>query len=158
MVLPVKRNWLWFGLFTVLVIMWVVGLVWAAVFIIRDIAFSGERFAIVFTIMLLIWLYVWYRLGKILWRQWQYYTADREILFINKQRLIVRRPVSILGITDAYDMKYVSPFFYSEEHACPGFEYGRRRIYFGQGLAQPEAEQLVKTINRLYFSYADEDY
>lgn len=155
-VLPVKRNWVWFLLFTVLVIIWLVGLVWGLVFTIRDVAFSGERFAIVFTIMLLIWLYIWYRLGRMLWRQWQYYAASREILFINKERLIVRRPVSVLGLTDAYDMQHVSPFFYSDEHHCPAFGYGNQRIYFGYGLEENEARQLAKAINKLYFPYADD--
>lgn len=150
-VLPVKRQWVWFALFTVLVLVWLVGLVWGVVFTIRDVAFSGEWFAFAFTVMLLVWLYIWYRLGKILWNQWQYYTADREILFINKERLIIRRPVSILGITDAYDMTHVSPFFYSEEHNCPGFNYGSQRVYFGRSLEEGAAKTLIDTINRLYF-------
>lgn len=156
-VLPIKRKWVWFILFTVLMILWVIGLIWAVVFIIRDVAFSGERFAFTFTVMLLVWLYIWYRLGKLLWHQWQYYTADREILFLEKERLMIRRPVSLLGITDAYDMNHVSPFFYSDEQQCPGFEYGHRRVYFGCDLSQAEGNQLVKAINKLYFSRDDEN-
>ena len=150
-VLPVKRQWVWFALFSVLVLVWLVGLIWGVVFTIRDVAFSGEWCAFAFTVMLLIWLYMWYRLGKILWNQWQYYTADREILFINKETLIIRRPVSILGITDAYDMAHVSPFFYSDEHNCPAFNYGSQRVYFGRSLEEEAAKRLADTINRLYF-------
>lgn len=158
-VLPTQRQPVWLLIYSVLLIIWVVCLVWGIVFIIRDVAFSGERFAIVFTIMLLIWLYIWYRLGRIIWKQWQYYAARREIMFIEPERLIIRRPVSLLGITDAYDMGYVSPFYYSEEESCPGFDYGSRRIYFGQGLDHASAEMLVKTLNEVCFDdYGDEDY
>ena len=156
-ILPVRRYWVWLLLFSLLLILWVVGLIWGIIFTIRDVAFSGERYAIVFTIMLLIWLYIWYRLGKVIWKQWQYYLATREILFIEKDRLIIRRPVSVLGITDAYDFDYVSPFFYSEEHHCPGFDYGKQRIYFGQGLEEEASQQLVEALNERYFDSFDDD-
>jgi len=155
--LPVRRYWAWLLLFTLLIILWIVGLIWGIIFTIRDIAFSGERYAFVFTIMLLIWLYLWYRLGKIVWKQWQYYVAAREILFIEKDRLIIRSPVSVLGITDAYDFDYVSPFFYSEEHSCPGFDYGKQRVYFGQGLEEESSRQLVQVLNARYFNTFDDD-
>lgn len=156
-ILPVHRHWAWLLLFTLLLIIWLVGLVWGIIFTIRDIALSGERYAIVFTIMLLIWLYLWYRLGKILWKQWQYYVASREILFIEKEQLIIRRPVSLLGITDAYDFDYVSPFFHSAEHHCPGFDYGKQRIYFGRGLTEESSQQLVHALNERYFNAFDDD-
>ena len=156
-VLPTQRRPLWLLLFSILLVVWLIGLIWGIVFILRDVAFSGERYAIVFTIMLLIWLYIWYRLGRIIWHQWQYYAARREIIFIEPDRLIIRRPVSVLGLTDAYDMSYVSPFYYSEEQKAGGFDYGSRRTYFGQGLDEPSARLLVKTLNELYFDYAEED-
>ena len=156
-VLPVKRQPFWLLLFSLLMIVWLAGLVWGVVFTIRDVAFSGERFAIVFTIMMLIWLYIWYRLGRLLWQQWQYFAANREILFLEKERLMIRRPVSVMGTTDAYDMSYVSPFFYSDEESCPGFTYGNRRVYFGRGLDEVPAQTLVKVINQRYFDVADED-
>jgi len=155
--LPVHRKWVWRALFSLLLLIWVAGFIAGIIFTIRDIAFSGERYAIVFTIMLLVWLYIWYRLGKIVWRQWQYYAASREILFIEKERLIVRRPVSILGITDAYDLGYVSPFFHSKEHGCPGFDYGNQRVYWGQGLNEESSQQLVQALNERFFNYADDD-
>ncbi len=157
--LPVRRYWVWFLLFTLLLILWIGGLIWGIIFTFKDIAFSGERYAFAFTIMLLVWLYIWYRLGKILWKQWQYYAAAREILFIDKDLLIIRRPVSIIGITDAYDFAYVSPFFFNEEHICPGFEYGKQRIYFGQGLDETSSQELVQVLNQRYFNaYDDDDY
>jgi signal transduction histidine kinase len=152
-VYPTQRKPVWLLVYSLLLVIWVVGLIWGIVFVLRDVAFSGERFAIVFTIMLLIWLYIWYRLGRIVWQQWQYYAARREILFLEKDRLIIRRPVSLLGITDAYDMDYVSPFYFSEEELCPGFQYGSRRIYFARGLDRESAKRLVSTLNDRQFGH-----
>lgn len=150
-VLPVRRNWPATILFSVMVFVWIVLAVWGIVFAVQT-AFSSERYAFWLTVFALIWLYIWYRLGKLVWRRWQYYATNREILFINKERMIVRRPVSILGITDAYDMQYVSPFLYSDKHSCPAFEYGHQRIYFGQGLTdEASARRLVKTLNGRFF-------
>lgn len=158
-VLPTQRRPLWLLIYSVLLLVWAAGLIWGVVFIIRDVAFSGERYTIAFTIMLLVWLYIWYRLGRIIWQQWQSYAARREILFIEPERLIIRKPVSVLGITDAYDIEHVSQFYYSEEESCPGFEYGSRRIYFARGLDESSAQQLVKTLNDICFDYDDdEDY
>lgn len=156
--LPVKRNWLFFLIFSLLLLFWVAGLVWGVVFTINDVAFSGERYAFVFTIILLIWLYIWFRLGKIIWRLWQHQAANREILFIDKERLIIRRPVSILGITDAYDREYISPFLFSKKHESPGFDYGNQRVYFGEDLEQKTANDLVRFLNKRYFNYVDDDY
>jgi len=156
--LPVRRRLLVFILFSVMLVMWLVGLAWGITFTVRDIAFSGERYALVFTIMLVAWLYLWYRLGKVLWQQWQYYAASREILFVEKERLIIRRPVTVLGITDAYDLNYMAPFFYSAKHGCPGFEYGKQRVYFGQGLDDQASQELVQALNERCFSFVDEDY
>lgn len=156
-VLPVRRQPLWLLFFSLLMIIWLAGLVWGIIFTVRDVALSGERFAIVFTIMMLIWLYIWYRLGRILWQQWQYFAADREILFFEKDRLMIRRPVSVLGTTDAYDMAYVSPFFYDEKENAPGFAYGNRRTYFGRGLDETSARIFVQAINDRYFDMAGAD-
>jgi hypothetical protein len=154
-VLPAQSQPLWLLIYSILLLIWVIGLIWGIVFILRDVAFSGERYAIVFTIMLLIWLYIWYRLGRILWNQWQFYAARREILFFEPGQFIIRRPVSLLGITDAYDLEHVSLFYYSDEESCPGFEYGSRRIYFGQGLDKSSGEHLVKFLNEIIIDYQD---
>ena len=157
-ILPTKRNWPLLLLLSLLLVVWLVGMVWGIIFTIRDAALSGQRFAFIFTILLLIWLYLWYRVGKLLWKQWQFYAADREILFFEGERLIIRRPVSILGITDAYDMNHVSPFYMSKRHNCPAFDYGHRRFYFGQGLKKGEtATELVQALNELYFPHTDDD-
>jgi hypothetical protein len=148
-VLPVQRNWLLFALFTVCLLVWAVMLVGVLVMMIR------ERYELVLTIMLLVWLVIWLRLGQVLWGRWQYYTADREILFVNKEDLIVRRPVSILGATDTYDMKYVSPLYYNEKHRCPAFDYAHQHVYFGHGLTPDEANKLIETLNARYFPDGD---
>lgn len=156
-VMPVRRNWFLFGLFTVMLLGWIAMFIVGIVFMIRDVAFSGERFAFVFTIMLLVFLIILYYLGRILWRQWQYYTADREILFINRETLIVRRPVSIFGITNAYDMNHVSPFYVNEKYRCPTFDYGYQHVYYGHSLPEDAAKKLVSYLNGRYFPHYDED-
>lgn len=153
---PVKRNWLGFVIYSLLLLLWLVLLVGGVVYT-WQIAFSGERFAFVFTVMLLILLYILFRFGAILWRQWQYFAADREILFVNQSRLIVRRPVSLLGLTDAFDMAHVSPFYVSEKHHCPAFDYGYQNIYFGRDLPPEAAAQLVLFLNGRFFPHLDDD-
>jgi hypothetical protein len=101
--------------------------------------------------MLLVFLLILYRFGRFLRWHWGYHTASREILFINKQQLILRRPVSILGPTDAYDMEHVNPFYNDEKTASPAFRYGSHEVLFGQALSESAARQLVKTLNKLYF-------
>jgi len=156
-VLPVRRNWILFVLFTILLVVWMVMLVMGIVFMVRDVAMSGESFAFVFTVMLLALLFILFRFGRVLWGQWQYYTANREILFVNKDQLIVRRPVSILGITDAYDMNHVSPFYYNEKHQCPTFNYAFQHVYFGRDLERDEAQKLITFLNERYFPNHDDD-
>lgn len=157
-VLPVRRNWILFTLFTILLIVWVAMLVVGIVFTVRDVAMSGEPFAFAFTVMLLALLFILFRFGRVLWGQWQYYTADREILFVNEDQLIVRRPVSILGTTDAYDMNHVSPFYYSEKHQCPAFDYAYQHVYFGRDLDRDEGLRLIAHLNERYFpDFDDED-
>jgi signal transduction histidine kinase len=155
-VLPIKRNRLLFGLFSIMLVIWAAMFIIALVFTIRDVAFSGERFAFVFTIMLLVFMVILYYLGRLVWKQWQYVAANREILFVDEETLIVRRPVSILGLTDAYDMKYVSPFYYSEKNSCPAFNYGHRHVYFGRDLLDGQINELLTMLNGRYFPDYDD--
>jgi hypothetical protein len=154
-VLPEPRNWLVVGLFSLLLVVWLVGLVWMLIFTFRDVMGAGERFTFAFSVMMLIWLYIWYRLGRVVWDRWQYYVANREILFINDEELIVRRPVSILGLTDVYGMDHVSPFYYSDKHHCPAFDYGYQHVYFGHKLTEGEASALVGFLNGRFFPNHD---
>jgi signal transduction histidine kinase len=149
-VLPVRRQWVYLGIYSLLLLVWLGMVVFGIIFTNR-IAFSGERFAFVFTLLLLVFLFVLYRLGRIIWRQWQFYVANREILFLFDDHLVIRRPVSLLGITTAYDRQYVRPFRYDESQHSPIFEYGNRYVLFGLGLPRPDAEALVRFLNGRYF-------
>lgn len=154
-VLPVKRNWLGVVAYTLLVIVWLVILVLFLVYLIRPpfptVASTTYRF--VWRLLIIIWLLIWGRtIGRFVLRWWQFYLAQREILFINQDVLIIRRPVSIFGLTDAYDMRYVSPFYQHEQHRCPAFRYGNtQRILFGLGLPPAESDSLLHYLNRRYF-------
>lgn len=157
-VLPLLRNWPLFILFTSSMLIWIGMIVVILLFLVRDVLPQRERYTFVLTVMILTWLVLWYYLGRVVWNRWQYYTADREILFINKEMLIVRRPISILGITDAYDMQYINPFYYNHEHHCLAFDYGSKRIYFGEQLLEEDAHRLLRYLNHRFFpDYEDED-
>jgi hypothetical protein len=156
-VLPVQRQWVYLGIYSLLLVVWLGMAVFGLIFTGR-MAFSGERFAFVFTLLLLVFLFVLYRLGQTIWRQWQFYVANREILFLFDDHLVIRRPVSLLGITTAYDRQYVRPFHYDEAQHSPSFEYGNRYVPFGLGLSRPDAGELVQFLNGRYFpNYHDED-
>jgi hypothetical protein len=155
-VLPVQRNWPLFAIYSILEVTWLVMLVGGLVFLAR-VAFSGERYAFVFSIMLLVLLLVLFRFGRFLSRQWANYATNREILFINREVLIVRRPISIWGNTDAYDMQHVSPFYLSDKPRALAFDYGHRHVYVGESL-RPEAQAgLRQFLNSTYFPGQDED-
>lgn len=150
-VLPIERNWLLYGLFSVSLLVWIGMMVGVLAAMFR------EQFGFLLNVMLLIWLAIWVWFGRVLWRRWQYFAAVREILFVNEQQLLVRRPVSILGTTDVYDMRHVSPFYYSEKHHCPAFDYAYQHVYFGQSLPSDVANELVADLNRRYFPDFTED-
>ncbi len=154
---PLQRPWLLFGLFTLARIVWLVMLAGMSIYLVRDVAQAGERFTVTFSVMIIVWLLVWIWFGRILSKRWQYVAANREIMFINKKQLILRRPVSIFGITDAYDMQHVSPFYLSEKHNCPVFDYGFQYIYFGRDLPQNEANTLIEMLNGRFFPNWDDD-
>jgi hypothetical protein len=145
------RQWVYFLVLTAMMGIWVYLVVGAIVFAYREIIFSGERYVFVFTVMILIFLGIMYYLGKLVYRQWSYFTANREILFINPEILIIRRPISIFGITDGYDMQHVRPFFYNEDTDSPAFEYGSRTVFFGNHLPREDAERLMSYINARFF-------
>lgn len=154
-VLPLRRQWPFLLVYSVLMLTWIVVTVWMLVLLFQTSRGQmGLVFFIVWVLILLVWAYLWYRLGGFVWRWWQYYAATREILFIDPALLIVRRPLSVLGVTDAYAMEHVSPFYYSERHAAVAFDYGSRGGVFGQALAPLQAQQLVTALNRRFFPHA----
>ncbi|MEM7115644.1 MAG: hypothetical protein AAF614_24595 [Chloroflexota bacterium] len=157
-VLPVKRRWFLMALYTLLVLIWLVMLAWGIIFTIQDAALSGERYAFVFTTMLLILLYILYRLGRrAVWGPWQGLMANREILFINKDQFIIRRPLSLLGTTDFYALEHIGHFFFLDEHDCPAFSYGQFRTEFGHGLDRAAADSLINFLNDRYIPERDDD-
>lgn len=155
-VLPVKKHWAFLVLYSAMLLTWV-GMSIYGLFFTGKMAFSGERFAFAFTVMLLVLLYLLFLLGRMVWTQWQYYAANREILFVHKEMLIVRRPVSIFGITTAYDRTHLTPFYFSEKHSCPAFDYGHQHVYFGRDLPVDPAARLIGYLNARYYPHYDED-
>ena len=118
----------------------------------------GQSTSLTLSALLLIWLVVWLLLGKFVWTRWQYQAANREVVFIDDEQIVIRRPVSILGITTAYDINYVSPFYYSDKHNCPAFDYAYMHVYFGRSISIQEAQQLIDQLNfRLFPELEDED-
>ena len=149
--LPVQRNWLLVGLFSIALVIWLVG----AVIII--VSMFGEGRTAVLNCMTLICLALWGFMGKALWKQWQRYISPREILFLAADRLTLRRPVSILGSTDAYDRTHLTPFMYDDDRHTISFDYANHRISFGHTLPIADAQQVVQQLNTLYFPDWDED-
>lgn len=157
MVLPIRRNWIYLGIYSLLLAVWLGMFVYSLYFTWQT-AVSGTRYAFAFTFLLLLFLFALYRLGRMVWRQWQYYVAGREILLLFTDHMVVRRPVSLLGITTAYDRQYIRPFYYDESQHSPAFEYGKLYVLFGLGMPRPEAEELVRFLNGRYFpDHDDED-
>jgi hypothetical protein len=157
-VLPVRRNWPLLLLFAFSLLLWVVLSVGMVIYLIQDVIIARPRAAFVLGTIIVIWLVIWYYVGRAVSRRFQYYAADREILFINKERLIIRRPFSLWGLTEAFDMNHVRPFHLSDKHHCPTFDYGSQKVYFGVSLTDDEATRLIKTLNTLYFRGYDEEF
>ena len=156
-VLPVHRNWLLVALFTACLIAWIITLFIVLQFLIRDVLSAGGRFAFLMTVMLIVWGIIYYYLGRMLWQQWQYATASREIIFIYKDdQVIVRRPLSLLGITTAYDFEHVSPFYYDDTRRSLAFKYGQRLAHFGHALNAAEAQQVIEYVNYRFFPKEEE--
>lgn len=151
-IMPLRRKMPFLLVYSILLLAWTVATVWMLVLLFTtSLSELTTQFVVVWAIILLIWAYVWYRLGRSVWRWWQYYAAQREVLFIDKEILIIRRPLSLLGVTDAYDMQHVSPFYYQEEHKAIAFDYGSRGGLFGEGVARDQAQQLIRFLNGRFF-------
>lgn len=154
-ILPVKRKWHLFLLYTIMLIACIILFVGGIGFTIQN-GFTGERYAWAFIFLAILFMFALYRLSKSVWKQWQFYASSREILFIDEKMLIIRRPLSILGITDAYDWAQVRPFTYSQKYSTPMFDYGQRNIFFGQDLTHEQADKLIWALNDYYFPEYDD--
>jgi MFS family permease len=148
-VLPAARKWGYLAVYSLLVVAWLVMMLGGLIFIVRILA-SGAGYRWVFTIMILILLAILFRFGRFLWRQWAAFASNREVLLVNPEELIVRRPVSIWGNTDAYDMAHVSPFYESANPQALAFDYGYRHVYVGEALTSEARQALAQFLNQQY--------
>lgn len=156
-VLPVRRKWPFLILYSILAFLWVVMAAWGLIFLVQ-ILFSGQSYRFLFALMIAILLLILFRFGKFLFRQWSHYISNREILFINREELIVRRPVSIWGNTDVYDMAHVTHIYDAPGPAALGFDYGYRHIYVGEALTAEARQALRRHLNQTYFpNYFEDD-
>lgn len=149
-VLPAKRNWPYLILYSVLAFLWLVMIIWGVVFI-AQIVKSAANYRFVFAIMILILMFILFRFGRFLFRQWAQYLSNREVLFIDSEELIVRRPISIWGNTDVYDMNHVSPFYESTTPQALAFDYGYHHVYVGEGISTDARQSLRTYLNKVYF-------
>ena len=160
-VLPLKRLWPFWLTYSLLLVVWIGGTFWA-VRTLFEYARSGNYgfeglFLLAWVIILIIIAGFWLWLGSMVWKRWQYYTARREILFFYVDKLIVRRPLSLLGVTDAYDREFVSSFKYDDKVHSAAFDYGSYRIPVGNTLSPETATALVTMINDRFFPNSDSD-
>ncbi len=144
--LPVERKSGLLILFSLALVVWIVMLVVVLTFLI-----GGSSSTFILTAILIAWVLVWLWFGRFLWNRWQYFAANREILFVDEEQIILRRPVSILGQTTVYDRKHVGEFYISDRHECPAFDYAYLHVYFGQSLSKEDAELLVKELNTRFY-------
>lgn len=156
-VMPVERSWPYFLVYSILLLAWIGVTIWMLSLLFGTSPSQlPTQFLIVWIIVLLIWAYIWYRLGRSVWRWWQYYAATREVLFVDSEILIVRRPLSLLGVTDAYGMEHVSPFYYNDAHESVAFDYGSRGGLFGSGIGRRDAQRLIHYLNDRFHPHAGE--
>jgi hypothetical protein len=151
-VIPERINWLILGLYSIALVTWLVMLVVIMFYLLR-----GYSTNLVLIVLLVMWVAVWLMFGRFLWRRWQDQAANREILFIDSEQLILRRPVSIIGMTNSYDFKHVSPFYYSDRHHCMAFDYAYLHVYFGRSINHKQANNLIDDLNGRYFPELGEE-
>lgn len=149
-VIPVRRNMPYLIIYSILVFLWLGMMVGGIVYLVQ-ILFSGQSYRFVFALMILILLLVFYRFGKFLGRQWAQYLSNREVLFINHEEFILRRPVSIWGNTEVYDMEHVTHIYSADTIEAIGFDYGYRHVYFGGSLSPESRQTLQRFLNDTYF-------
>ncbi len=164
--IPLERQTAYWALYTTMLVVWIGGSIWGLSVVIGyirsgDFGFEGVFLYVYFAILLTVAIFWWY-LGQKVWKQWQYFSSNREILFFYPDRLIVRRPLSLLGVTDGYARQYVSRFSMDDKLECPAFDYGNYRIPVGMTLPKEEGEALVSEINSRFYANipeeAEDDY
>jgi hypothetical protein len=152
-IIPDRIRYSLLIIYTLALATWIVMIIIVISYLLRGLSTS-----LILSALLLLWLVVWLFLGKFVWTRWQYQAANREVVFIDDEQIVIRRPVSILGITTAYDIHHVSPFYFSEKHNCPAFDYAYMHVYFGRSISTMEAQQLIDQLNyRLFPEFENED-
>lgn len=154
--LPVSRNWIYLIIYSILMVIGI-GLMIGGLIFGFQIALAGERFSFVFAVMVFFFLLLLYPLLKYIFQQWQYNVTNREIIFIHPDEMIIRRPVSILGITKTYDLKFVKPMYFSQKYNSLAFDYGSQPVIFAAGLPSSQTVPLATYLNERYFPDYDED-
>ena len=145
------RKWGILSIYTLALAVWLTMLISIVVYLVG--AYSPS---VVLTLLLLLWLAIWLLFGRFLWKRWQHAAASREIIFIDEEQIIYRRPVSILGHTAAYDKSHASAFYFSDVHACLAFDYAYQHVYFGHDLPHQSAAQIIERVNIRWFPDPDD--
>lgn len=154
--IPLQRQWGFWLTYTILLLVWLTSTLWAIVTLFNTLSTGNYPFEGAYLFAWLVMLAIigglWWYLGRNVWRRWQYYTANREILFFYPDKLVVRRPLSLLGLTDAYDLQHVSLFRYDGKIDSLAFDYGTHRIPVGLTLPKEEAQALLSYLNSHFFT------
>lgn len=161
---PLKRNRLAIVIYTILAIAWIVGLIlflWWLFFPVVDRKMDDVPNLLRFFWMvgITLWIYMWTRvLGRRIFRWLQFNMAQREVIFINEKNLMIRRPVSIFGETNAYDREHIGRFYNSNEHRCLAFPYGNvKHVLFGLTVDSQHQQALLTYLNERYYPYFDDE-
>ena len=155
-IIPIKRQVIYWTVYSILLAMWLYGSFWGSRQLFQFVrngnyGFEGLYLFAYFVILIIIAIF-WFYLGRMVWRRWQYHTATREILFFYLDKVIVRRPLSLLGSTDAYEREFVSRFQYDTKLNCAAFNYGTYRIPVGLSLDEATSKALIQEINSRCFA------
>jgi hypothetical protein len=145
-IIPLRTNWPLLLLFSLAMLIWLAMLLIVLVYLVR-----GMSTNFVLTILLILWMIVWFLFGRFLFARWQYFAASREILYVDEEQLILRRPVSILGLTTSYDINHITPFYFSDKHHCAAFDYAYLHVYFGRSINEEACLELINDLNQRYF-------
>ncbi len=158
-ILPAESNRFLFVFYSVAMLVWMGMLVVVVVGLFRPFV-EGRPFysSLVWRGLMVLWLLVWiYFARRWLWRNWQYYAATREILFVGEEEFIIRRPVSLLGLTDVYDKAHIDRIEMDREGGFLSFAYGSRPVRFARGVDMSAAQRLVSLLNRQHFGEEEDD-
>lgn len=164
---PLKRSHLAIGVYTILITVWGIALIlFVYGLFTKPLGFEEipDEFRLLWRIIwmlgVLAWLFVWIRvIGRMLLRWWQFYLAEREILFIYPgKHLLICRPVAIWGLTDGFDLNHVSPFYHHPQHHSLAFKYGKvTHTLFALTVPEKEQKLLLDFLNRTIFPYYSEE-